>query len=289
MKLKRKVSVIIPTYNRAEMLERAIRSVLAQTYQNTEIIVIDDGSTDNTAEILNKYDSEIRHFSMLHGGVSAARNMGIKKAKGEWLAFLDSDDYWLEEKLEKQLKFMVEKDYLISQTGEKWYRDGNWVMKGDRHQKHNGWIFKYCLPLCVVTPSAVVIDKKVIEDVGFFDESLPACEDYDMWLRVARKYPVGLLEDKLVVKVGGHTDQLSKKYWGLDRFRVKALEKILTKELDPEQEKMVLQEIVKKLKVLEQGRRKRPDLPNIYQDKLHQYMNTLEEYYGIKEGETIQM
>ncbi|MCF7885551.1 MAG: glycosyltransferase, partial [Candidatus Marinimicrobia bacterium] len=234
MRLKRKASVIIPTYNRAEKLERAIESVLAQTYSNVELIVIDDGSTDNTSEILNKYDSQLKHFSILHSGVSAARNIGIKKATGEWIAFLDSDDYWLSEKLEKQLEFMVEKDYLVSQTGEKWYRDGNWVMKGDRHQKHNGWIFQHCLPLCIVTPSAAVFDKQVFADVGYFDESFPACEDYDMWLRVALKYPIGFLDEKLVVKVGGHEDQLSKKYWGLDRFRVKALEKILTKDLEEE-------------------------------------------------------
>lgn len=289
MILKRKVSVIIPTHNRAERLEKAIQSVLAQTYSNVELIVIDDGSTDNTSEILEKYDPQIKHYSILHSGVSAARNIGIKKASGEWLAFLDSDDYWLEEKLEKQLKFMVEKDYLVSQTGEKWLRDGNWVMKGERHRKHNGWIFKYCLPLCVVTPSAVIMDRKVIDDVGYFDESLPACEDYDMWLRVALKYPVGLLKDKLVVKVGGHQDQLSKKYWGLDRFRVKALEKILEEGLDQEQEKMVLKEIVKKLKVLEQGRSKRPELPNIYKTKLEKYISRLEECYGIQEIETIQL
>jgi len=289
MSVKRKVSVIIPTYNRAQMLERALQSVLSQTYDNVEIIVIDDGSTDNTSEILDKYDSSIKHYSILHKGVSAARNMGIKKAKGPWIAFLDSDDYWLEGKLERQLKYMVEKDYLVAQTGEKWKRSGNWVMKGERHEKPEGWIFEQCLPLCVVTPSAVVVDKTVFNEVGTFDESLPACEDYDMWLRMALKYRVGLLDDKLVVKVGGHKDQLSKKYWGLDRFRVKALEKILQADLSKKQEKKVLKEIVRKLKILEQGRRKRPELPNIYKPKLNNYIGKLRSLYGIQEVETIQM
>ena len=289
MESRDKVSIIIPTYNRAGIVEDAIQSALDQTYKKIEVIVVDDGSTDETADIIEKYDGKVKHFSILHAGVSAARNVGIKRAEGEWLAFLDSDDYWLEKKLEKQMKYTLDKGYLISQTGEKWYRDGNWVMKRDKHKKYSGWIFSHCLSRCVVTPSAAVINKSVFENVGYFDESLPACEDYDMWLRIACKYRIGLLEEELVVKRGGHEDQLSKKYWGLDRFRVKALEKILEEDITEEQQKMVLKEIVKKLKILEKGRRKRSDLPNIYRPKLKSYINKLKEAYGLQKTENLRL
>lgn len=274
-----RISVIIPTYNRGAVLERAIKSVLNQSYCNFEIIVVDDGSTDNTHRILEKYGRQIRYFSQLHGGVSSCRNFGLEKSEGTWVAFLDSDDYWLPEKLERQIQFVQQHpEFLIVQTDEKWIRHGKFVNPMKKHRKYGGWIFKQCLPLCIVSPSAVMVHQRVFNDVGVFDENLPVCEDYDLWLRVARKYPIGLIEEKLIVKTGGHSDQLSRQYWGMDRYRIMALENILNKELSAEQYELVLKEIIKKLTVLETGRRKRHDLPNIFAGKLSEYRSKLERF-----------
>ena len=272
-----RISVIIPTYNRGEVLERAIKSVLAQTYKNYELIVVDDGSTDNTHSILRKYKDKIRFYSKLHGGVSSSRNFGLEKAEGTWVAFLDSDDYWLPEKLERQMEFLQKNpDILVVQTDEKWIRNGVPVNPMKKHRKYSGWIFEQCLPLCIVSPSAVMIHQLVFNDVGVFDEDLPVCEDYDLWLRISLKYQIALLPEKLIVKTGGHSDQLSRQYWGMDRYRVVSMEKILKKGLTPEQQEMVLKEIVRKLTVLETGRRKRRGLPNIFTGKLMEYRSRLE-------------
>ncbi|HPC35526.1 MAG TPA: glycosyltransferase [Candidatus Marinimicrobia bacterium] len=274
-----KVSVIIPTYNREACLERAIVSVLNQTYRNFELIVIDDGSTDNTSRIIHRYKNKIRYYSQLHSGVSTARNLGLEKSEGTWVAFLDSDDYWLPRKLERQMQCLAENPkWLVLQTDEKWIRNGVVVNPTKKHQKYSGWIFAQCLPLCIVSPSAVIVHQKVFNDVGVFDESLPVCEDYDLWLRVSLKYEIGLLPEKLIVKTGGHSDQLSRKYWGIDRYRVLALEKILNAELDRQQTELVLDEIIKKLTILSKGRAKHPELPNIYAEKLSEYQKKKEAF-----------
>lgn len=274
-----KISVIIPTFNRADVLERAIKSVLCQTYKNFELIVVDDGSTDNTNRILERYDKSIRHFSKLHGGVSSSRNFGLEKAEGSWVAFLDSDDYWLPEKLERQMEYLKKHpEILIVQTDEKWIRNGKYVNPMKKHQKYSGWIFPQCLPLCIVSPSSVMVHQRVFNDVGVFDEELPVCEDYDLWLRIAVKYQIDLIPDKLIVKTGGHSDQLSRQYWGMDRYRIVALEKMLKEEITQEQRALVLKEIVHKLTVLETGRRKRHQLPNIFAGKLREYRSKLDQY-----------
>lgn len=274
-----KISVVIPTYNREASLERAIESVLTQTYHNFELIVIDDGSTDDTSRIIKKYKKKIRYFSQLHSGVSSARNLGLEKSEGTWVAFLDSDDYWLTSKLSRQMQCLAENpQWLVVQTDEKWIRNGSFVNPMNKHRKYSGWIFPQCLPLCIVSPSAVIIHQKVFNDVGVFDESLPVCEDYDLWLRIALKYEIGLLPEKLIVKTGGHSDQLSRKYWGMDRYRVLALEKILLADLDRTQTGLVLDEIIRKLSILNQGRAKHPELPNIYADKLAEYRQKKEAF-----------
>ncbi|MCK9485051.1 MAG: glycosyltransferase [Candidatus Marinimicrobia bacterium] len=267
-----KISVIIPTYNREASLGRAIESVLNQTYRNFELIVIDDGSTDDTSRIIRKHKKRIRYYSQLHSGVSSARNLGLEKSEGTWVAFLDSDDYWLPQKLARQMECLAENpQWLVMQTDEKWIRRGVVVNPMKKHRKYSGWIFPQCLPLCIVSPSAVIVHQKVFNDVGVFDASLPVCEDYDLWLRIALKYEIGLLPEKLIVKTGGHADQLSRKYWGMDRYRVLALEKILQADLTPQQTELVLDEIIKKLTILSAGRTKHPELPNIYADKLAKY------------------
>jgi glycosyltransferase involved in cell wall biosynthesis len=223
-----KVSVIIPTYNRASVLPRALDSVNKQTHKAEQIIVIDDGSTDETQELVKNKYPEIDFISQQNKGVSAARNVGIEKARNDWICLLDSDDSWQTNKLEKQVQAMTEnRDYLICHTNETWYRNGKILNQGKKHQKRGGHIFQHCLPLCAISPSSVMIHKKIFDEVGLFDEDLPACEDYDMWLRICCRYAVLFIDEALTNKFGGHEDQLSRQHWGMDRFRIIALEKIL--------------------------------------------------------------
>jgi glycosyltransferase involved in cell wall biosynthesis len=220
------VSVIIPTYNRAWALTRAIDSVLAQEFRDFEIVVVDDGSTDHTREVLQSY-SQICIVRQDHRGVSAARNAGIAQAEGCLIAFLDSDDSWLPSKLSVQVEFFNARlDALICQTEEIWIRNGRQVNPKKRHRKYSGMIFERCLELCIVSPSAVMMKRSLFDKIGAFDEALPVCEDYDLWLRIACRYPVYLVKQPLVIKYGGHPDQLSRK-WGPDRYRIQALKKIL--------------------------------------------------------------
>ena len=230
MKTKQKkplVSVIIPTYNRGWILAEAIDSVRAQDFKDYELIVVDDGSTDNTRRILDTYGADIIVLRQFNQGVSAARNRGIAAAGGQLVAFLDSDDLWLPRKLSRQVDFFtLNPTAVINQTEEIWIRNGIRVNPKDRHRKPSGMIFERSLGLCLVSPSAVMIKKNLFDDVGVFDESLPACEDYDLWLRISCRYPVHLIDTPLIVKRGGHGDQLSKAP-GLDKFRIQSLEKII--------------------------------------------------------------
>lgn len=221
-----KVAVIIPTYNRAALLERALASVIAQSCPATEIIVIDDGSTDSTQQLIENNYPQVRYIHQANSGVSAARNAGIKTTTCDWVCLLDSDDSWQADKLEKQCKALTENpDYLFCHTNEIWYRNGKVLNQGKKHEKHGGYIFQYCLPLCAISPSSAIIKKELFDKVGLFDETLPACEDYDMWLRICCQYPVLFLDEALTNKFGGHEDQLSRQYWGMDRFRIIALQK----------------------------------------------------------------
>ena len=221
------VSVIIPTYNRCSSIGRAIESVLSQSYMHREIIVVDDGSTDGTMGLLETFGDRIRVLHQNNRGVSAARNSGIRAAGGVFIALLDSDDSWMPEKLEQQVGFFrTNPQAMICQTEEIWIRNGKRINPKRKHQKFSGMIFEKTLPLCLVSPSAVMIRRSLFDEVGFFDESLPACEDYDLWLRITWKYPVHLIDTPLIVKHGGHPDQLSSMP-ELDKYRIQSLAKIL--------------------------------------------------------------
>jgi len=223
-----KIAVIIPTYNRAAFLERALASVISQSYPATEVIVVDDGSTDNTQQFIADNYPQIRYLFQENKGVSAARNAGIDATTCEWVCLLDSDDSWQPDKLEEQCAALTENpDTLFCHTNEIWYRNGKLLNQGKKHEKHGGNIFQYCLPLCAISPSSAMINKKLFDKVGLFDENLPACEDYDMWLRICCQYPVLFLDEALTNKFGGHEDQLSRQHWGMDRFRIIALEKCI--------------------------------------------------------------
>jgi len=270
-----KVSVIVPTYNRASWLEETLRSVVSQTFKDFELIVVDDGSTDNTSQIMQSFP-DAQYFSMgKNSGVSKARNLGLDYAKGEFICFLDSDDLWDERKLEVQLHWMKNNiDSQVCYTNEIWIRNGVRVNPMNKHRKYTGDIFRYCLALCIVSPSSVMLRKELFDKVGNFDESLPACEDYDLWLRIAVKYAFHFIEEPLIIKRGGHADQLSRKYWGMDRFRVSALKKLLEENsLDKEKLQLTRAALVKKCSVLIKGFAKRGQKKDefFYRELINQY------------------
>ena len=177
-----KISVIIPTYNRKHTLQRAIDSVLAQTFKPYEIIIVADGSKDGTKEWLLQNYPSVQYIHQPNNGVSSARNKGIQISQGSWIALLDSDDEWMPEKLEYQSRFIeVNRNSSFCHTNEIWIRNGVRVNQMKKHKKYGGDIFKHCLDICRISPSSSIIKKDVFEEVGAFDESLTVCEDYDLW------------------------------------------------------------------------------------------------------------
>ncbi len=218
------VSVIVPTRNRREQVCEALNSIASQTLPAHEVILVDDGSDDGTAERVRNSHPTVQLVSQSHEGVSSARNHGIRVAAGEWLAFLDSDDRWHPTKLARQFAHRPEEHGCrLLHCDELWIRNGKRVNPKHRHRKRGGWIYPHCLPLCAISPSAAIIHRTLFDDIGLFDESLPACEDYDLWLRICSREPVHYVDEALLTKTGGHADQLSRQYAGMDRFRLQAL------------------------------------------------------------------
>jgi len=262
------ISVIIPTYNRAAFLREAIDSVLAQTEKDFELLIVDDGSTDETRAVAESYGGPARYFFQPNAGASVARNLGIKHAHGKFITFLDSDDLWLPKKLARQIEWMnAHPEIMLCYTDEIWIRHGVRVNQKKIHAKAGGWIYPHCLPRCIISPSSVLMRRELFEAVGVFDEQLPICEDYDLWLRVASRFEVGFLAEPLIVKRGGHADQLSNSEFGIDRYRVTALLKIyesgiLKREWQQETAAMIRV----KCEVLENGFRKRGNIAaaNLY-------------------------
>jgi glycosyltransferase involved in cell wall biosynthesis len=254
-----RVSIIIPTHNRKAFVLEAVDSVHAQTFEDYEVIVVDDGSTDDTGEALKPFGDSLRYLYQENQGVSAARNGGLAHAHGEFIAFLDSDDLWLPKKLAIQIAFMDQHpEAQICYTDEIWIRRGKRVNPKKRHAKYSGEIYPYCLPLCIISPSSALMRRALFAQVGIFDPGLPVCEDYDLWLRVAASFPIFFIAERLIVKRGGHPDQLSRQHWGNDRYRVRALAKILEMGvLTAELRKLTIKELHRKVRVLINGYFKR--------------------------------
>ena len=241
------ISVVIPTFNRYELTKRAIRSVLTQTFKDFELIVVDDGSIDETRNLKDEFD--ITYIYQNNQGVSSARNHGIEAAKGEWIAFLDSDDEWKKDKLQKQMEFFKENpSYKFCHTGEKWIRDKKEVKYPKRLKKPSGWCFYDNLQTCKIAPSSVILHKSILNDVGLFDESKKVCEDYDLWLRISKKYEMGFIKKKLITKYAGD-DQLSKTIKFIDLHHIHSLLKF-------KEDEKVKKIIEKKLNILEKGAKK---------------------------------
>ncbi|MCP4653650.1 MAG: glycosyltransferase [Candidatus Omnitrophica bacterium] len=251
-------SVIIPTFNRGDFLKIAIDSLLSQDFSDFELIIVDDGSNDNTDQIIKDLtDPRIRYIKQNHRGVSGARNNGLKQASGEFICFLDSDDRFSKDKLLLTHKFIKNNQkYKVFHTKEIWYRNGSLLNQKARHKNPHGFAFAKIAKLCCISISTIAIEKNVFNQVGTFDETMPACEDYDFLLRITAAMPVFLIPKALTIKEGGHSDQQSKKFKAMDKFRIYALEKILPS-LSGDNYKIAHQELKNKCTIYLKGAVKR--------------------------------
>lgn len=257
-----------------------MESVLNQTFRNVELIVVDDGSVDGTGEVMQRFDDpRLRYLVQENQGVSRARNRGIEAARFEWISFLDSDDFWTPEKLQRQIEAVRQNpDYRVFYSDEMWIRRGRRVNPRKKHRKYGGWIYHRCLPLCIISPSSILLHRQILSSQGVFDETFPVCEDYELWLRIAARHPVYFLPEKLIYKVGGHADQLSRSRWGMDRFRVRALEKIFHSGILTYQQRFwTAREIVEKSTILLTGFSKRQKTQEALhcRHKIHTYESYL--------------
>ena len=252
------ISVVIPTFNRRQTIGRSIDSVLNQTLFPSEIIVVDDGSTDGTCDYIQSNFPSIKLLHQPNKGVSSARNMGIRSSNSDWVALLDSDDEWFRQKLEKQVMTLSQSpDIKFCHTEEIWIRNGVRVNQMKKHQKYGGHIFYKCLDMCRISPSSVLFHQSILDDVGYFDKDLKVCEDYDLWLRITAKFPVLYIDESLIKKYGGHEDQLSRVKDGIESHRIKVLEKLIMKKFTSVQRNAMLKTLIEKLTIFSIGAQKR--------------------------------
>jgi glycosyltransferase involved in cell wall biosynthesis len=254
------LSVIIPTWNRVDFIGRALNSVLGQTCACAEVIVVDDGSSDATADVVAKISGRsqipVRYVYQENKGASAARNRGIAEANYDMFCFLDSDDWWDRRKLELQHEAMVQyPQYLISHTRETWFRKGQQVNQKKKHAPPHGEIFSRALQMCVVGMSTVMCRRQLFEQYGLFNESLLCCEDYDLWLRVSCREEFLLVDEALTLKDGGRADQLSAIHrQGMDSWRIRSLCSLLdSSSLSPVQNLLALAELDRKCTIYGNG------------------------------------
>ena len=252
------ISVVIPTFNRRQTIGRSIDSVLNQTLFPSEIIVVDDGSTDGTSDYIQSNFPSIRLLQQPNKGVSAARNKGVRCADANWIALLDSDDEWFPQKLEKQVMTLSQNlDIKFCHTEEIWIRNGARINQMKKHQKYGGHIFNKCLDMCKISPSSVLFHQSILDNVGYFDKGLKVCEDYDLWLRITAKFPVLYIDEPLIKKYGGHEDQLSRVKDGIESHRIKVLEKLIMQKFTSGQRNAMLKMLIEKLTIFSIGAQKR--------------------------------
>ena len=265
------ISVVIPSYNRIEFLKRSIDSVINQTKKPLEIIVVDDGSTDGTETMIKSDYDFVKFIKQKNKGVSAARNIGIKVSIGEWICFLDSDDEWKKDKLEKQINAMKSNPgYKFFHSNEIWIKNGLRINQKKKHKKYGGDIFDKCLDMCRISPSSVMIDKTVFDEVGNFNEDLVVCEDYELWLRICDKYRVFFIDEPLIIKYGGHQGQLSYSIESIENHRIKALEYLILENLNRKNKRHAIQMLLSKLNIYLKGlvKRRKNDEIAVYEEKI---------------------
>lgn len=273
------VDVIIPTHNRAYVLSRAIESVLSQTYKKFQLYVIDDGSTDDTDTLMEKFaqTSNIHYLKQVNKGVSSARNSAIHRSKNPWICFLDSDDEWLPHKLQSQINYILNnQDYEFVHSNEIWVRNGVRVNAKKKFDKTNNELFKRSLETCLISPSTVMIKRDLIVRLGLFNDEFPVCEDYDLWLKVQAVEKIGFIEDGLIKKNGGHVDQLSTQYPAMDYWRIRSLINLQQNfELSPEMRSCAATEIQKKAGPLLKGYLKHQNI-EAYEELLSRVLTYLD-------------
>ena len=265
------ISVVIPSYNRKEFLKRSIDSAINQTKKPFEIIVVDDGSTDGTETMIKSDYDFVKFIKQKNKGVSAARNIGIKVSIGEWICFLDSDDEWKKDKLEKQINAMKSNSgYKLFHSNEIWIKNGLRINQKNKHKKYGGDIFDKCLDMCRISPSSVMIDKTVFDEVGNFNEDLVVCEDYELWLRICDKYRVFFIDEPLIIKYGGHQGQLSYSIESIENHRIKALEYLILENLNRKNKRHAIQMLLSKLNIYLKGlvKRRKNDEIAVYEEKI---------------------
>ena len=265
------ISVVIPSYNRREFLKRSIDSAINQTKKPLEIIVVDDGSTDGTETMIKSDYDFVKFIKQKNKGVSAARNIGIKVSIGEWICFLDSDDEWKKDKLEKQINAMKSNPgYKFFHSNEIWIKNGLRINQKKKHKKYGGDIFDKCLDMCRISPSSVMIDKTVFDEVGNFNEDLVVCEDYELWLRICDKYRVFFIDEPLIIKYGGHQGQLSYSIESIENHRIKALEYLILENLNRKNKRHAIQMLLSKLNIYLKGlvKRRKNDEIVVYEEKI---------------------
>lgn len=275
------VSVIIPTYNRMDFLKSALASVESQTYKNFEIIIADDGSTDGTKDYLKTVHHQ--YIGLKHTGKPGyVRNMGFLSSRGEYIAFLDSDDLWKPEKLAAQVRFFMQNpDMFICHTREIWMRNGKIISQKKQKHKRSGFIFHDALIKCIIGPSTVMLKRELFKDSGMFHPGLEIAEDYELWLRITAKYPVGYIDESLVIKHGGHAAQLSGKYGHIEYFRIQALKHILEQDIFTRRQRhAALKEMIRKCRIYALGCFKRGKVleAGIYRGFSEKYQKELENF-----------
>ena len=262
------VDIVIPFHNRKHLLKRAILSVKRQTFKDWFLWLVDDGSEDGASEYTREIFKRSLPFKLLSSqnnqGVSVARNKGIHQGRGEWIAFLDSDDEWLPEKLETQINYIkANPSCSFVHSNEIWLKEGHVFPQKQKHKKTGGRIFKKSLALCCISPSAALVKRSLLEEIGLFREDFPVCEDYDLWLRITSRFSVGFVKKPLIIKHGGHPGQLSQKYKAMDYWRIKALKPFLTDSVITEEEREEVQQtLIKKCQILLKGYEKHKNLKN---------------------------
>lgn len=248
------VDVIIPTFNRADVMMKAINSVLAQTYKNFILHIVDDGSTDHTQSVLDQFKNhpQVKIYLQKNSGVSAARNLAANSSEGQWISFLDSDDEWMPHKLETQMKYLSQHpDCQFIHSEELWIRNGVRVNPKVKHLKSNENIFLRSLDFCIISPSTVLLKRDLFVSHKGFDESFVVCEDYDLWLKILLKESIGFIPIALIEKHGGHADQLSTKFVAMDYWRIKSLVNLyMNQDASADQKILIKDVIVKKSDLL---------------------------------------